>query len=39
VIPVLLADAPQKPKRPVFLRAMTWVDFRIQNPPPMQRLL
>ncbi len=36
---VLLSDAPQKPALPVFLKAMTWVDFRIQKPDPMQRLL
>jgi hypothetical protein len=39
VIPVLLADAPQEPARPVFLRAMTWGDFRRQNPDPMRQLL
>ena len=39
VIPVLLADVPQEPALPVFLRAMTWVDFRRQDPDPMQRLL
>ncbi|MBV9691104.1 MAG: TIR domain-containing protein, partial [Ktedonobacteraceae bacterium] len=39
VIPVLLPDAPQEPTLPVFLRAMTWVDFRKQDPDPMQRLL
>ncbi|HYU71501.1 MAG TPA: TIR domain-containing protein [Ktedonobacteraceae bacterium] len=38
VIPVLLADAPQEPNLPVFLKAMTWVDFRVQDPDPMQRL-
>lgn len=32
VIPVLLADAPQKPELSVFLKAMTWVDFRFQDP-------
>ena len=30
VIPVLLPDAPQKPILPVFLRGITWVDFRQQ---------
>jgi len=35
----LLADAPQKPKLPVFLKTMTWVDFHIKDPDPMQRLL
>jgi CRISPR-associated Csx14 family protein len=28
VIPVLLPNAPDKPKLPVFLSGMTWVDFR-----------
>jgi hypothetical protein len=39
VIPVLLANAPQEPALPVFLKAMTWVDFRVREPDPMQRLL
>jgi WD40 repeat protein len=40
VIPVLLPDAPTvKPVLPVFLRGMTWVDFRLQEPNPMQQLL
>ncbi len=39
VIPVLLADAPQEPALPLFLKAMTWVDFRVQDPDPMQQLL
>jgi len=39
VIPVLLPDAPHEPVLPVFLRAMTWVDFRIQDPDPLQQLL
>ena len=39
VIPVLLADAPQEPALPVFLRAMTWVDFRKQGSEPMERLI
>ena len=39
VIPVLLANAPQEPALPVFLKGMTWVDFRVQKPDPMQRLL
>lgn len=28
VIPVLLPDAPAKPELPLFLRGITWVDFR-----------
>src|SRR5262249_48172704 len=39
VIPVLLPDAPTGPALPVFLRAMTWVDFRVLEPDPLQQLL
>jgi hypothetical protein len=39
VIPVLLPDAPAKPALPVFLRSMIWVDFRVKEPDPLQRLL
>jgi len=39
VIPVLLPDAPATPKLPVFLRAMTWVDFRVSDPDPFERLV
>ncbi|MEG3440421.1 toll/interleukin-1 receptor domain-containing protein, partial [Pannus brasiliensis CCIBt3594] len=39
VIPVLLATAPQQPQLPIFLRAMTWVDFRRADPDPMGRLI
>ena len=39
VIPVLLQDAPQKPELPIFLRAMTWVDFRVKEPEPLARLI
>ena len=39
VIPVLLPDAPQEPALPVFLQAMTWVDFRSADPDPMQQLI
>ncbi len=39
VIPVLLPDAPRKPRLPIFLESMTWVDFRIQDPDPMERLI
>src|SRR5947207_5598766 len=38
VIPVLLPDAPQEPTLPMFLKAMTWVDFRVQDPDPLQQL-
>jgi nucleotide-binding universal stress UspA family protein len=39
VIPVLLPDAPEQPELPIFLKAMTWVDFRVQAPDPMSRLI
>lgn len=43
VIPVLLPSASKepelKPKLPVFLRGMTWVDFRKQEPDPLKRLI
>ena len=39
VIPVLLPDAPDKPELPIFLKAMTWVDFRRQDPDPLSRLI
>jgi len=39
VIPVLLPDAPDKPELPIFLKAMTWVDFRLQDPDPLSRLI
>jgi hypothetical protein len=39
VIPVLLKSAPQKPALPLFLEGMTWVDFRVEDPAPMPRLL
>ncbi|MBD3218334.1 MAG: TIR domain-containing protein [candidate division Zixibacteria bacterium] len=39
VIPVILSTAPKKPKLPLFLREMTWVDFRVDNPDPINRLI
>ena len=39
VIPVLLADAPDAPELPIFLKAMTWVDFRVRDPDPLARLI
>lgn len=39
VIPVILADAPKEPKLPIFLGGMTWVDFRKQEPVPMEQLI
>lgn len=39
VIPVLLKNTPKKPVLPVFLRGMTWVDFRKDDPDPMRQLI
>ena len=39
VIPVLLENAPQKPKLPIFLQALTWVDFRDSDSNPIERLI
>ena len=35
VIPVLLSNSHTKPELPIFLRGMTWVDIRKQDPNPM----
>lgn len=39
VIPVLLTNAPKQPKLPLFLKGMTWVDFRRSRPEPLERLI
>ena len=39
VIPVLLPDIPSEPQLPVFLKGMTWVDFRNSEPDPMDHLV
>lgn len=39
VIPVLLTDAPDQPDLPIFLRGITWVDFRLNDPDPLQQLI
>jgi WD40 repeat protein len=39
VIPVLLSDAPEEPQLPIFLKGYTWVDFRRQQPDPMEQLV
>lgn len=39
VIPVLLPDCPEKPKLPIFLENMQWVDFRKSDPDPMEQLI
>jgi TIR domain len=39
VIPVLLPEAPARPELPLFLRQMTWVDFRVNDPDPLDRLV
>ena len=39
VIPVILVDCMNEPDLPAFLEGMTWVDFRKQEPDPMERLI
>ena len=39
VIPVLLPDALDEPELPIFLKGMTWVDFRKQDPDPLEQLI
>lgn len=39
VIPVILQDAPEKPKLPLFLEGMHWVDFRKSDPNPLNQLI
>ena len=39
VIPVILPDYDLVPQLPPFLQGMTWVDFRKQDPDPMERLI
>jgi hypothetical protein len=39
VIPVLLEDAGDTPRLPLFLQAFTWVDFRKTTPDPWSRLI
>jgi hypothetical protein len=39
VIPVILPEGGGEPKLPIFLRGMTWVDFRRQDPDPLESLI
>lgn len=39
VIPVILQTAKSTPDLPLFLRSVTWVDFRIDDPDPMEQLI
>jgi hypothetical protein len=39
VIPVLLQGTPAEPELPRFLAGMTWVDFRVRHPDPVERLI
>lgn len=39
VIPIILPDASAEPQLPIFLRGMTWIDFRKHDPDPMKQLL
>jgi hypothetical protein len=39
VIPILLPDSSKNPELPIFLKGMTWVNFRKNTPDPMQQLI
>jgi hypothetical protein len=39
IIPVILSSVQGEPKMPAFLQGITWVDFRKQNPDPVERLI
>jgi hypothetical protein len=39
VIPAILPDCENAPELPPFLESMTWVDFRKQDPDPLQHLI
>jgi TIR domain len=39
VIPVILRDCKETPQLPPFLEGMTWVDFRKQEPNPLDQLI
>jgi len=39
VIPAILPGCEQPPELPLFLGSMTWVDFRRDDPPPLQWLI
>lgn len=39
VIPVILETADRDPELPIFLRGITWVDFRRQTPDPLECLV
>jgi hypothetical protein len=39
VIPVMLPGAGGRPEIPLFLRGMTWVDFRVADPEPLTQLI
>jgi len=39
VIPVILPKCTKVPELPIFLRGMTWVDFRKSEPEPLQQLI
>ncbi len=39
VIPVLLSDASRKPQLPIFLKGMTWVDFRKRKSNSIEQLV
>jgi hypothetical protein len=38
VIPVVLPGVPDRPGLPTFLEGMTWMDFRVSDPDPLDQL-
>jgi hypothetical protein len=36
---VILPDCEKPPELPLFLKGMTWVDFRKKDPNPLQQLI
>lgn len=39
IIPVILPGGPKRPKLPLFLDGMVWVDFRREQPDPLEQLI
>jgi hypothetical protein len=39
VIPVILPSVSEAPKLPTFLQSFTWVDYRLDDPEPLERLI
>jgi hypothetical protein len=39
IIPVILPNVEETPELPIFLQRMHWVDFRKQDPDPLEQLI